>query len=165
MKSIKHALAILAVAFATVTLFAQNTKLPKVNVQFGNSGPVYTLTLENNSTAIQLARSITDAGRNLPIYDFDNYTNWEYFQFYDIPSRYKFDDNAKPVTSQKAGEVYYSAPNRIMLFYRDAQIKGNFTKVGTFDLKGNTAAFTKAVAENPVLDYWGNKLILIRYAK
>jgi len=48
------------------------------------------------------------------------------------------------VTSEKAGEVYYSDPNRIVLFYRDAEITGEYTRIGTFDA---TDDFVAAVEE------------------
>jgi hypothetical protein len=48
------------------------------------------------------------------------------------------------VTSEKAGEVYYSDPNRIVLFYRDAEITGEYTRIGTFDA---TDDFVTAVEE------------------
>ena len=56
----------------------------------------------------------------------------------DIPS------DSETVTSEKAGEVYYSDPNRIVLFYRDAEITGEYTRIGTFDA---TDDFVAAVEE------------------
>ena len=61
-------------------------------------------------------------------------------------------------TSVKAGDVYYSEPNRIILFYHDAEVTGEYTKVGTIDV---TDEFVKAVEENPVLEGWSNKIVLI----
>lgn len=82
-------------------------------------------------------------------------------QYYDIHSRYDIPSNAQTVTSEKAGEVYYSAPNRIVLFYQDAKVSGEYTKVGCFD---DTENFRSAVVNNPVLEGWGNKLVLIESA-
>ena len=62
------------------------------------------------------------------------------------------------MTAEKAGEVYYSDPNRIVLFYQDAEISGEYTKIGTFDA---TDAFVAAVEDNPVLEGWGNKIVQI----
>jgi len=42
-------------------------------------------------------------------------------QFYDIPSKYEIPSDSKHITEEKAGEVYYSEPNRIVLFYKDTQ--------------------------------------------
>jgi hypothetical protein len=54
--------------------------------------------------------------------------------------------------------VFYSDPNRIVLFYNDAEISAEYTKIGTFDA---TEEFVTAVEENPVLEGWGNKIIQI----
>ena len=40
-------------------------------------------------------------------------------QYYDIPSHYEIPSEPEMVTAEKAGEVYYSEPNRIILFYQD----------------------------------------------
>lgn len=133
-----------------------------VTIQFGDSGKVYVIDMEDNATAMELARNVSSAGRNLPIYNFNNYEGWEDFQYYDIPSRYTIPSSPVNVTSVKAGEVYYSSPNRVMLFYQDAEISGEYTKVGTIR---DTAGLKEAVENNPVLEGWGNKLVLLRYAK
>jgi hypothetical protein len=83
-------------------------------------------------------------------------------QYYDIPSRFKITSAPETVTSEKAGEVYYSSPNRIILFYQDAQVKGEFTKVGNLQ---NTSGLKEAVEKNPVIAGWGNKIISISPAK
>ena len=54
--------------------------------------------------------------------------------------------------------VYYSEPNRIVLFYGDAEVTGEYTPVGYFD---NTEEFRSAVEDNPVLEGWGNKIVRI----
>ena len=79
-------------------------------------------------------------------------------QYYDIPSRYDIPADPVTVTSEKAGEVYYSDPNRIVLFYGDAEIEAEYTLIGYFDV---TDEFVTAVAQNPVLEGWGNKIVRI----
>lgn len=135
-------------------------EIPNVSIQFGNGGKKYIAEMENNSTARKLVRNITNSGRNLPIYNYDNFEGYEYFQYYDVPTSYKIPSNPIEVTSEKAGEIYYSSPNRVIIFYQDANIKGNFTKIG--EIK-DTSGFKEAVENNPVLEGWGNKLVLIRY--
>lgn len=136
-------------------------EIPNVEIIFGNGGKTFTAVLENNDTAIELARNITSAGRNLPIYNYDNFEGYEYFQYYDIPSRYNIPSNPVTVTEQKAGEIYYSSPNRVIIFYQDANIQGQYTKIGQIQ---NIEGLRDAVENNPVLEGWGNKLILINYA-
>lgn len=80
---------------------------------------------------------------------------------YDIPSRYEIPSNPKTITSEKAGEVYYSEPNRIILFYGDAEVSSEYTKVGYFDF---TKELKQAVENNPVLEDWGNKIVHISRA-
>ena len=50
------------------------------------------------------------------------------------------------ITAEKSGEVYYSTPNRIMLFFGDAQIEGDFTKVGYIN---DSEEFREAVKKIP----------------
>lgn len=130
----------------------------QLTVRFGNSGAPFTMYLEDNDTAAAIARHVGSADWRLPIYHYDDYDGWESFQYYDIPSRYEVPSNAETVTSEKAGEVYYSEPNRIVLFYHDAEISGEYTLVGRFDV---TDEFTSAVENNPVLEGWGNKIVQI----
>ena len=130
----------------------------QLTVRFGDSGAPFTMYLEDNDTAAAIARHVGSADWRLPIYHYDDYDGWESFQYYDIPSRYEVPSNAETVTSEKAGEVYYSEPNRIVLFYHDAEISGEYTLVGRFDV---TEEFTSAVENNPVLEGWGNKIVQI----
>lgn len=127
-------------------------------VRFGDNGAPFTMDLEDNSTAAAIARHVGSADWRLPIYHYDDYEGWEFFQYYDIPSRYEIPSNAEAVTTEKAGEVYYSEPNRIVLFYQDAEISGEYTLVGRFDV---TEDFISAVEDNPVLEGWGNKIVNI----
>lgn len=129
-----------------------------LSVCFGDEGSPFALHLYDNDTAKAIARHVGTADWRLPIYHYDDYDNWEVMQYYDIPSRYEIPSNAEKVTSEKAGEVYYSEPNRIILFYGDANVSGEYTKVGYFDF---TEEFRQAVVNNPVLEGWGNKIVLI----
>lgn len=138
-----------------------NGEIPNVEVTFGYDGLPYIATIENNETAIELVRNITSAGLNLPIYNYDDFEGYEYYQYYDIPSRYDIPSNPTHITEEKAGEIYYSEPNRVMIFYRDANIEGDFTKIGEIQ---NTEGLTDAVENNPVLEGWGNKIISVNYA-
>ncbi len=130
----------------------------ELQVRFGYDGEAFPLYLEDNQTASDIAGHVGTADWNLPIYHYDDYENWEVMQYYDIPSRYEITDQSGAVTSEKAGEVYYSEPNRIVLFYHDAEVEGEYTLVGHFDA---TDEFVKAVEENPVLEGWGNKIVSI----
>jgi hypothetical protein len=132
-----------------------------VEITFGYDGKSYIAEMENNETAIELVRNITTSGRNLPIYNYDNFEGSEFYQYYDIPTSYKIPSNPQTVTSAKAGELYYSTPNRIILFYQDAQVSESYTKIG--EIK-DTNGLKESVEDNPVLEVWGNKIISINYA-
>lgn len=146
--------AILGFALMTGVVFAKGN----LKVQFGRNGKIFTMATLDNPTANQIVHDVGNQSWNLPIYNFDNYTGWEYFQYYDISRRYKYESNPVNVTEAKAGEVYYSHPNRIILFYHDAKVNMQLTKIG--DIQA-TPDFIKAVEDNPVLEYWGNKIITI----
>lgn len=137
---------------------SQDNTASTLNVQFGHGGASFDLYLEDNETAAAIAHHVGTADWNLPIYHFDDYDGWEVFQYYDIPSRYEIPSNAETITSEKAGDVYYSEPNRIILFYHDGEISGEYTLVGHFD---PTEEFISAVEDNPVLEGWGNKIVNI----
>lgn len=130
----------------------------ELTVRFGDNGEPFTMYLYDNDTAAAIAGYVGQSSWRLPIYHYDDYDNWEVMQYYDIPSRYEIPDNPEEVTSVEAGEVYYSEPNRIILFYHDADISGEYTPVGYFDA---TDEFVQAVEENPVLEGWGNKIVQI----
>lgn len=133
-------------------------KATELEVCFGDEGKPFIMHLYDNDTAAAIARHVGTANWRLPIYHYNDYENWEVMQYYDIPSRYDIPSNPETITSQKAGEVYYSEPNRIVLFFGDAQVHGEYTKVGYFDY---TEEFKTAVENNPVLEGWGNKIVLI----
>lgn len=138
------------------------SQIPDITIQFGNEGRTFTMHFENNDTALTIARNIGEEGRNLPIYDYDNFENYEVMQYYDIPSSYNISASAQTVDHQKAGEVYYMAPNRVVLFYQDANVPGEYTKIGTVE---EAEELKSAVENNPVQEGWGNKLVLIRFAE
>lgn len=79
-------------------------------------------------------------------------------EYYDVPGRYEIPDNSELVTQANAGEVYYSDPNRIVLYYHDVENNEEYTLIGTFDV---TDEFVSAVENNPVQEGWGNQLVLI----
>lgn len=130
-----------------------------LTVCFGDKGSPFTLHLYDNDTAAAIARHVGTADWRLPIYHYDDYENWEVMQYYDIPSRYEIPSAAESISSEKAGEVYYSEPNRIVLFFGEAQVSGEYTKVGYFDY---SEEFRTAVENNPVLEGWGNKIVIIQ---
>ncbi len=142
----------------TTSEISETSEASELSVRFGDGGGSFTLYLENNETAAAIARHVGSADWRLPIYHFDDYDGWEVMQYYDIPSRYEIPSNAEMVTSEQAGQVYYSEPNRIVLFYQDADIAGEYTLVGRFEA---TEEFVAAVKENPVLEGWGNKIVNI----
>lgn len=130
----------------------------ELTVSFGDRGRSFTMYLYDNDTARAIARHVGTADWRLPIYHYDDYENWEVMQYYDIPSRYEIPSNPETITEEAAGTVYYSEPNRIILFYGDAEVTGEYTPVGYFD---NNEEFRSAVENNPVLEGWGNKIVLI----
>ncbi len=130
----------------------------ELEVCFGDRGTSFILHLYENETAAAIARHVGTENWRLPIYHYDDYENWEVMQYYDIPARYEIPSNSETVTTEKAGEVYYSEPNRIILFYGDAEVSNEYTRVGYFDY---TEEFKTAVENNPVIEGWGNKLVLI----
>ncbi len=154
-------LALLALAAMLMTAaFALAEEQPlTMSVRFGEDGEPFVLTLEDNDTAKAIAHYAGTQRWQLPIYNFDES---DVMQYYDIPSRYDIPDGSEQVTQARAGEVYYSDPNRIVLYYHDAEIDELLTKVGTFEA---TEEFIAAVENNPVLEYWGNKLIIIDAAQ
>lgn len=127
-------------------------------VRFGDDGAPFTMRLYDNDTAAAIARHVGTAEWRLPIYHYDDYDNWEVMQYYDIPNRYEIPSNPESIASEQAGAVYYSEPNRIVLFFGDAEVPGEYTPVGYFDV---TDAFVSAVRNNPVLEGWDNKIVHI----
>ena len=130
----------------------------QLEVRFGDSGEPFMMTLLDNETAAAIARYVGTSDWRLPIYERDADADYSVLQYYDIPSRYEIPSNSETVTEAKAGDVFYSDPNRIVLFYHDAEISAEYTKIGTFEA---TEEFITAVEENPVLEGWSNKIVLI----
>lgn len=130
----------------------------QLEVRFGDSGEPFMMTLLDNETAAAIARYVGTSDWRFPIYERDADADYSVLQYYDIPSRYEIPSNSETVTEAKAGDVFYSDPNRIVLFYHDAEISAEYTKIGTFEA---TEEFITAVEENPVLEGWGNKIIQI----
>ena len=127
----------------------------ELTVQFGDSGDSFVMHLEDNSTAAAIAGYVGTTDWRLPVYSYDESDVMEY---YDIPSRYEIPDNSETVTVAHAGDVFYSDPNRIVLYYHDAEINEEYTLVGKFDA---TEEFVNAVENNPVLEGWGNQIVVI----
>ncbi len=130
----------------------------QLEVRFGDSGEPFMMTLLDNETAAAIARYVGTSDWRLPIYERDADADYSVLQYYDIPSRYEIPSNSETVAEAKAGDVFYSDPNRIVLFYHDAEISAEYTKIGIFEA---TEEFITAVEENPVLEGWGNKIIQI----
>lgn len=138
------------------------TQASELVVQFGDDGAPFIMHLYDNDTAKAIARHVGTADWRLPIYNYEGYENWEVMQYYDIPSRYEIPSNPETITEEAAGIVYYSEPNRIVLFYGDGEVTGEYTPVGYFD---DTEEFRSAVEDNPVLEGWGNKIVHISDGK
>ena len=139
---------------------AENQKFSgkTLNVKLGYSGKTYILNLFDNQTAEDIYNHVSISTWNLPIYDFSGYENDDKFQYYDIPRRYKVTSDPENIVEEKIGDVYYSEPNRMIMFFRDANIPVNYTKVGKIVIDDE---FTKNVEDNPALAGWGNKIIVI----
>ena len=129
-----------------------------LNVTFGDAGETFVLHLEDNDTAKAIAGYVGTSNWRLPIYERDDDVDYSVMEYYDIPNQYEIPFVSETVTEAKVGDVYYSDPNRIVLFYQDAEISEEYTKIGTFDA---TNEFISAVEDNPVLEGWGNKIIQI----
>lgn len=127
----------------------------ELTVQFGDAGEAFVMHLEDNSTAAAIAGYVGTTDWRLPVYSYDESDVMEY---YDVPSRYEIPDNSETVTEAHAGDVFYSDPNRIVLYYHDAEISEEYTLIGRFDA---TDEFVDAVENNPVLEGWGNQIIVI----
>lgn len=142
----------------SITEESADADVSELTVRFGDDGEPFTLHLYDNDTAKTIAGFVGMGDLRLPIYHYDDYDNWEVMQYYDIPERYEIPQDPETVTSEKAGEVYFAEPNRIVLYYGDADVTAEYTKVGYFDYSED---FASAVADNPVLEGWGNKIVVI----
>ncbi len=138
--------------------YESGTTAAELVIRFGDDGDPFIMHLYDNDTAKAIAHYVGTADWRLPIYNYEGYENWEVMQYYDIPSRYEIPSNPETITEEATGTVYYSEPNRIILFYGDGEVTSEYTPVGYFD---NTKEFRNAVENNPVLEGWGNKIIHI----
>lgn len=136
----------------------EGNHVTELAVRFGDDGEPFRMHLEDNDTAKAIAGYVGTSDWRLPIYDRDDDIDYSVMEYYDIPDRYEIPAEPEIVTEAKAGDVFYSDPNRIVLFYRDADISEEYVKIGTFDA---TDEFVSAVENNPVLEGWGNKIIQI----
>lgn len=134
-----------------------NNSASTLYVGFGNSQK-FELHLNGNETANAIAYYVGTEDWRLPIYHFDDYENWEIMQYYDIPSRYEIPSNPEQITEEKAGTVYYSEPNRVILYFGDGQVSAEYTPIGYIDY---SEELVKAVEENPEVEGWGNKIVNI----
>lgn len=137
----------------------QTSALPNIYLRLGetNDRPVYEIELIDNEVSERFVRLLQDYTRVLPLYVFDGSNNTDVLQYYDIPSSYDIPSGTPElVTNESAGEVYYSQ-GRIMIFYRDAELEGNFVRIGS---TLTTEGLEDAVNSNP-LDSWGNRRVTI----
>ena len=158
MTAVSNQTAVNTTAETTNNVSNQNFSGKTLNVKLGYNGKTYILELFNNQTAEDIYNHVSLATWNLPIYEFSGYENADKFQYYDIPSRYKVTSNPESINIEQVGDVYYSEPNRMIMFFRNAEIPVNYTKVGKIKIDND---FTKNVEENPTLQGWGNKMIII----
>lgn len=138
---------------------AAQQELPDIYLRLGETDdrPSYEIALEDNEVSVRFVRILQEYTRVIPLYVFDGSENTDVLQFYDIPASYDIPDGEPTiVTSEKAGEVYYSE-GRIMIFYQDAEIEGNYVKIGE---TLTTEGLADAVNSNP-LDEWGNRRVTI----
>lgn len=143
---------------STSRLVALDNSSSYLNIQFGQRGPTYKIKMQENATAKKIFADVGRQSWNLPIYHYDDFTNSDVMQYYDIPRHYKYEASPVTVTEEKVGQIYYSEPNRIILFYKDAKVKADYVLIGEIE---NTKDLSAAVEKNPVLQGWGNKLVLI----
>lgn len=139
-----------------------NTEEMVLEMKFGYEGKtIYRIQLYDNVTAQELYRDIGESNYNLPIYHFDDFDQADVIQYYDLPSRYHYTvENAQEVDEVKAGELYYSDPNRIILVYRDTTLEGEYVPIGKIDVT-DPENFAKEVEDSAVLDYWDCKVVPI----
>ena len=149
----------IALTFVLAALASFAAAQSALTVRFGQNGKAFTMAMESNETAVKLVRDVGNQSWNLPIYNFSGYEGADYYQYYDIPRRYTYTPHSDRVIQAKAGEVYYSHPNRIILFFHDAKVDMELTKIGQIEA---TAEFVRAVEDNPTLEYWGNKIVVIQ---
>lgn len=137
-------------------------ELMRVSVQFeGGSDEVFVAHLYDNDTTVELARNIGSDGKRLPIYNYDGFEECEEIIYYDIPSYHDIpDSDTVTVTSVKAGEIYYSHPNRVILYLVDMEVEAEYVPVGYIESPENAQS---AYLAGNVLDYWDCKVVPVNY--
>ncbi len=75
-------------------------------------------------------RLVSEIQRNpwlqLSCYDVDGT-----YKYYDLPRNYP--TNTETIQSVKAGEILMDGSDRILLYYQDAELNGEYTKIGYFE--------------------------------
>ena len=136
-----------------------NTDDMILEIQLGYNGNVYRLNLYDNVTAQELYRDLGDRHYNLPIYHYNDFEQADVIQYYDLPTRYSYTvEDAVEVGEVKAGELYYSDPNRIILVYRDTTLEGEYVPIGMVDIE-DPEKFAMGVENSAVLDDWDCKVV------
>jgi len=134
-------------------------ELPLIYLRLGEDSrrPSYEIELIDNEVSVRFVRILQEMTRVIPLYTFDGSENTDVLQFYDILNRYDIPDGTPElVTSEKAGEVYYSN-GRVMIFYKDAEVEDNYVYIGK---TLTTEGLEDAVNSNP-LDEWDNRRVTI----
>lgn len=135
-----------------------------LQIRFGRSGNNwYRIEMANNKTARDVASTVSDTSWNLPIYTYKNYKHDDVLQYYEVSEEYQFASNPQHVTSEKAGEVYYQkSTNRVILFFNNAHVSGNYTYFGRIK---NTNGLADAVKNNPKVKGWDNTIVTVKVFK
>ena len=130
-----------------------------LEIQLGYNGNVYRLNLYDNVTAQELYRDLGDRHYNLPIYHYNDFEQADVIQYYDLPTRYSYTvGDTVEVKEAKAGELYYSDPNRIILVYRDTTLEGEYVPIGMVDIE-DPEEFARGMENSAVLDDWDCKVV------
>ena len=140
---------------------AQNADTDEMilEIQLGYNGNVYRLNLYDNVTAQELYRDLGDRHYNLPIYHYNDFEQADVIQYYDLPTRYSYTvGDTVEVKEAKAGELYYSDPNRIILVYRDTTLEGEYVPIGMVDIE-DPEEFARGMENSAVLDDWDCKVV------
>lgn len=141
-----------------------NTANDDLQIRFGRSGNNwYRIEMANNKTARGIASTVSDTSWNLPIYTYKNYKHDDVLQYYEVSEEYQFASNPQHITSEKAGEIYYQKnTNRVILFFNNANVPGNYTYVGKIK---NTNGLADAVKNNPKVKGWDNTIVSVKVIK
>lgn len=136
-------------------------ELMTVSVQMGDDHPVHVAHIYDNDTAVELARNIGSGGKRLPVYNYDDFEGSDRMILYDIPSYHEIPDSETvAVTSVKAGEIYYSHPNRVNLYLEDMEVQGDFTPIGYLE---DVEGLVEEYSTSRVLENYDCKVIPVYY--